>query len=225
MSRSKKFHRTKRGRKQDSRPQRYRILIITEGEKTEPNYFNDLAKDLPHSLINLLTIKVEGIGQGANAIIREAKKTIQNKRPVIFDEVWLVFDKDQIPNNDFNSIIINAQKENLQTAWSNEAFELWYLLHFNYYDTALNRNQYKSKIEREVKNKGVRDFVYTKNMEGFYFLLKRIADENLAIKNAEKLCLQYTDNNYAFHNPCTTVYKLIKQIREKAKDLQSQTNI
>lgn len=36
-------------------------------------------------------------------------------------------------------------------AWSNESFELWYYLHFQYLDTGISRSQYIEKIERETK--------------------------------------------------------------------------
>ncbi len=222
MKKNPKFHRTKRGRKENIRPPRYRILLVTEGSKTEPNYFKDLHSDLPEELISLFTIDIEGVGEGASALIKKAKDKIKNMQPIEFDEVWLVFDKDEIPASQFNTTIKNAQKENLKTAWSNEAFELWYLLHFIYFDTAISRDDYRKKIEDQLKKAGHKNFKYKKNAQGFYFLLKRFGNENKAIKFAKKLCNSYSGKNYANHNPCTTVFKLVENIRQKVKELKAE---
>ena len=41
-----------------------------------------------------------------------------------------------------NKAINDATANDLKVAWSNEAFELWYLLHFIFLDTAITRKAY-----------------------------------------------------------------------------------
>lgn len=38
--------------------------------------------------------------------------------------MWCVFDKDSFTNEQFNLAIINAEKDNIEVAWSDEAVEL-----------------------------------------------------------------------------------------------------
>ena len=48
-------------------------------------------------------------------------------------------------------------------AWSNEAFELWYLLHFQYYENAMARKDFKGLLESHLKPLLGNDFRYEKN--------------------------------------------------------------
>ena len=66
-----------------------------------------------------------------------------------FDRVWVVFDKDDF--NDFNEAIALAGRKGFMAGWSNEAFELWYLLHFVYLDSAISRADYITKLENEIR--------------------------------------------------------------------------
>ena len=48
-----------------------------------------------------------------------------------YDQIWCVFDKDDFSDNDFNYAIHLANKLNFYTAYSNQAFEYWLILHFD----------------------------------------------------------------------------------------------
>ena len=45
----------------------------------------------------------------------------------------------------------------VEAAWTNEAFELWYLLHFNFYNTGISRKQYQDLIETNFKKQGLKN--------------------------------------------------------------------
>ena len=97
-----------------------------------------------------------------------------------------------------------AGKEQLCVAYSNQAFELWYLLHFDYCDTALSRHSYGQRLNEKL---GIR---YQKNDSSLYGrLLDRQAD---AIKNAANLLAQYDSRDPAEDNPSTTVHLLVKEL-------------
>jgi len=136
-------------------------------------------------------------------VVEEALK-IREKTPNRYNRVWAVFDKDNFPDNNFNSAIQKAKANNIGCAWSNEAFELWYLLHFQYRNTPMSREDYKKAIENEI-NKKFSGFVYTKNSTEMYDILQKCSNQMQAIKNAEKLSQQYGNNNFAKHNPRTQV--------------------
>lgn len=104
-------------------------------------------------------------------------------------------------------------KPEVQCAWTNEAFELWYLLHFNYYNTAISRAQYQSLLESEIKkSSGITGYKYQKNAVDMYQILERYGDQNFAMENAEKLEELYFDKKYSNHNPCTKVHILVKEL-------------
>jgi len=191
-------------RKEKSRNQYVRTLIVTEGESTEPGYFRKFTTRLSR-------VVVVGKGKSSVRLVEEVKsmRGIDD-----YDRVWVVFDRDE--NQDFNNAITLAEKEGYNVAWSNESFELWLYLHFQYLSTRVSRGQYITMFEREVR-KCMPEYKYTKsdakNTIGVYDLLQKFGDEKFAIKNAERLCALYEDNNYDSHNPCTTVHLLVDELR------------
>ena len=133
-----------------------------------------------------------------------------------FDRVWAVFDKDDF--NDFNDAIRLAHKNHILCAWSNESFELWYYLHFQYLDTGISRAQYIEKIEREVQNKtNDTSYRYKKKSPETFDILQRIGNESLAIKYAQRLRESFSGTDYASHKPCTTVYELVEELTHPEK--------
>jgi hypothetical protein len=182
------------------------FLIVCEGEKTEPNYFEKFKRKFGNVIFE---IDCEGKGYNTLRVIEEAIK-IRDKNQK-YNRVWAVFDKDGFSENDFNSAIQKAKVNNIGCAWSNEAFELWYLLHFQYRNTSMSREDYKKTIENEI-NKKTSGFVYKKNSTEMYEILIKYGNQTQAIKNAEKLSHQYNNQSFANHNPRTQVYELVKQL-------------
>lgn len=206
------------GREQGTRDQIVRFLIVCEGEKTEPNYFRAFTERWSE----VKEIKVAGCGCSTCQLIIEAKKLrekLEHERQVSFDRVWLVFDKDEF--KDFNKAIADAKKEGMNCAWSNQAFELWYVLHFQYLDTGVDRKQYIEMIEDKVRKASKsKTFKYKKNDEGFYQILQEHGDEEQAIKRAQKLRkIRGEKKNYATHNPRTEVDLLVDELRHPEKAL------
>ena len=206
------------GRRQGTRDQIVKFLIVCEGEKTEPNYFRAFTERWSE----VKEIKVAGCGCSTCQLIIEAKKLrekLERERMVPFDRVWLVFDKDEF--KDFNKAIAKAKKEGMNCAWSNQAFELWYVLHFQYLDTGVDRKQYIEMIEDKVRKASKsKTFKYKKNDEGFYQILQEHGEEEQAIKRAQKLRENMGEKkNYATHNPRTEVDLLVDELRHPEKAL------
>lgn len=212
------------GRRQGTRAQKVSFLIVCEGEKTEPNYFRAFIERWSE----VKEVNVKGCGCSTCQLIIEAKKLrekLERERMVPFDRVWLVFDKDEF--KDFNKAIADAKKEGMNCAWSNQAFELWYVLHFQYLDTGVDRKQYIEMIEDKVRKASKsKTFKYKKNDEGFYQILQAHGEEEQAIKRARKLRENMgKKKNYAAHNPRTEVDLLVDELRhpEKALDKIEKT--
>jgi len=154
-----------------------RILVVCEGEKTEPNYF----KKFPENPEVYDQINIYGTGYNTISLVTEAIKlkaeALKRKEPYI--EVWCVFDKDDFPVDQFQNAITLAKSSQINCAYSIEAFELWCMLHFNFYDTAFSREQYKEKLSELLKG------TYRKNDDNICNVLhKRL---KVAVKNARKL--------------------------------------
>ena len=192
-------------RKVGVRIQHLNYLIVCEGEKTEPNYFKSRVECRNSAVIS---VDLEGIGSSTVKLIREAIR-LREQSAGKYDRVWAVFDKDDF--NDFNSAIDLARKNDILTAWSNESFELWYVLHLQYLDTAISRKQYIDIINKHFSTL-IPGFIYKKNSAEFYHLINQYGDEAFAITNAKRLLGNYSDNNFAAHKPCTMIFALIEEL-------------
>ena len=174
------------------------FLIVCEGKKTEPNYFAKFEGKFGNIIFE---IDCEGKGYNTLKVVEEAIR-IRDKNPNKYNRVWTVFDKDSFSDNDFNSAIQKAKANHIGCAWSNEAFELWYILHFQYRNTAMSREEYKKEIVNEI-HKRISGFVYAKNSIEMYDILQKYGNQEQAIKNAEKLSELYNNLSFAKHNPRT----------------------
>jgi hypothetical protein len=196
---------------------RKRYLIVCEGEKTEPNYFESLKSSLPRGVLDVVDFRILGEGFNTESLVNQAielrsKWELESGRKV--DKLWIVFDKDSFLPATFNKAIqICNNTPKTEAAWSNEAFELWYLLHFEYYNTKINRNTYKERIQNNFRNRGLAEFVYLKNRPDMFSLLSKYGDRNLAVKYSQNLEKSYFGaKDYANQNPCTTVYRLVVEL-------------
>jgi hypothetical protein len=216
-----------RDRATDFRPTRERILIVCEGEKTEPNYFNALIRY--HRLNTVfvdqgrqLEVTVDGVGRVTRSLVEDAEQR-QGRGVDGYHEIWCVFDKDSFPDDDFDNAVAKTRgHEFLRAAWSNEAFELWYVLHFEYLNTAptrgrgVVRNYYIERLHTLLRSLG-RDR-YHKNDESLYELLGA-SRRDQAVRNARRLLNEYPDGT-ACHacKPATTVHELVERLLSYAPE-------
>lgn len=197
------------------------ILIVCEGTKTEPNYFHSF-KSTQQGLV-VYDIQIKGIGRGAMTV---ANKAIDLKRNNNFDRVWAVFDKDECTSKCFNEAICLCNNNGVCTAWSNDAFELWYLYHFRNVTTGLHRSQYADKISSAVNSsslyKSKKRYQYAKNDPKNYEIMTKYGSIESALKFSEAQHTRYSGNNYASQNPCTTVYRLVLQLLGRDESLNAE---
>lgn len=192
--RSSKGRRGYKDRNVNSREERQIFLIVCEGSKTEPNYFKEFRT-------TELVIKIEGPALSPIQLVDEANRISQEGN---YDQVWCVFDRDDWQIDKFNNAFSKARAKGIKVAYTNEAFELWYLLHFNYHDTAIGREAYKAKLTANLGE------TYEKNDSAMYSKLK--TRMSTAIQNAKRLLAQYEPPDPAEDNPSTTVHLLVEQL-------------
>ncbi len=84
-------------------------LIVCEGKQTEPNYFNGLKKKINEkygSKVDVLipNIEIKGTGENTTALVKYTDKFVNysNKR---YGQVWVVFDKDDYSDEQFDKAI------------------------------------------------------------------------------------------------------------------------
>jgi hypothetical protein len=212
LKREKREAKAAKRRKENTRSKIVRFLIVCEGERTEPNYFQSLVRN---RYSEVREEKIVGEGRATCALVKRAaiiKEELERSRQLPFDRVWVVFDKDDF--NDFNEAIQLAKSYGFECAWTNEAFELWYFLHFQYLDAAVSRHDYIIKLQEEVrKHRGYENYEYRKNDALTYKLLNSIGDEAFAKKCAVRLRKYFEgDCDYREHKPCTTVDLLVDEL-------------
>lgn len=172
------------------------FLIVCEGAKTEPQYFK--AFKLPSA-------EIVGTGKNTRSLVDEAirlKKASEER-----DHYWCVFDRDSFPAQEFNAALQKARAAGFEVAYSNEAFEIWYLLHFEFYTAASDRNLYGEKLTERLGRP------YRKNDPTIFESLRELLPE--AVKYARKLRRSYEpEHNPEKDNPCTTVDRLVVELLE-----------
>lgn len=200
------FHKRKRelARKRAVRFAKKRLLIVCEGTKTEPNYFKAFC-------ITSAEVKIVGDGFNTKSLVKYAKtekdKAVREKLP--YDQVWCVFDRDSFSKEQFNEAVRMAEQHGFRTAFSNEAFELWYVLHFEYLTAGIGRVQYNKKLTKYLKKN------YKKNAADMYESL--LSRQKEAVLNAKKLLKTYDNANPADMNPSTTVHLLVEELNKLKK--------
>lgn len=216
MGRNNHSQRFPRERSIDTREIAIRFLIVSEDTKSSTDYFKALIKEVQAACSGSEVVGiskdsvVEGCGMSTSRLLQEAK-SIKSRRQISFDRCWLVFDKDDFKY--FNKAIREATDAGFDVAWSNESFELWYLLHFRYQNTAISRDKCTKALEAEIQ-KCKPSFRYDKGSSSMHSILAEHGDQGQAIKNAEKLRNTYQDTDYSRHNPCTHVDRLIREITD-----------
>ena len=180
---------------------RQRFLIVCEGSKTEPNYFKQFR-------VPTLIIQVEGTGMNTLSLVNEA---LRLREAGEYDQVWCVFDKDDFPIDQFENAIQRATDNGMRVAYSNQSFELWYVLHFEYLHAAMDRKAYMRKLNGHLGSE------YKKNDPNMYRNLNRKKDD--AIRNAQRLLKEYQPCHPGIDDPCTTVHELVIALQEQAKPL------
>ena len=213
LKKERKEAKAAKKRKENTRAKLVRFLIVCEGERTEPNYFRAL---IANQASVVREVSVEGEGCATVPLVKrtlEIKEELEKERDMQFDRVWVVFDKDDF--TDFNDAINLAKRFKFRSAWTNEAFELWYYLHFEYLDTAISRHAYIQRLQKVIRKRlGDNSYKYQKKDPNIYNLLQELGSEDLAKRYAIRLRELHKDkgNDYASQKPRTEVDLLVEEL-------------
>ena len=224
------------------------FIIFCEDQNDEPDYFRGFqTEDIKINVI-------ENQKQGRLNLIKtlaycskndfvEFKDNAYRRKEGITDNIWCVYDRD-LENNDiakvehhddvdFTAAIQTAEHAGLNVAWSNDAFELWVLLHFEDVPTKLklHREYIYERLTSIFKNLPAQadELVAITGKKGFYYkthlkrqktftpyvlpFLKDKDRRDAAITRARKIQTKFNANT-PFHdrNPCTMVHTLVEEL-------------
>ncbi len=170
-------------------------------------------------------MEIVGTGYSTLTLVNHAEQR-QGKADQRFAEIWCVFDRDSFAAEDFDNAIHKCSgtpgKKHpfLHAAWSNESFELWYVLHFNDLQTVpvaggggTARAWYVSELNKNLKSLGIEK--YDKAATDMFEMLE--SKRHLAICRAEEL-LSAHEPHIPFHDqkPATTVHLLVNRLLRDA---------
>ena len=205
-----------------SKPRRTKpvILIVTEGEKSEPKYFEHFRTRQNNVEVRVVPNSKNGGKTDYLNLIRKASRICKEDdlSPKSGDSVWIVADGDvnyqaadaiKKKNAALTQARATAEKEAYSLLISNPCFELWYLLHLRY--TTAHLPDYDA-VKKALEQAGIKD--YEKHND----LYEQLDSETLeAIKRAKRLETHQVENGFALPlgidaNPFTEVYRLVEKL-------------
>jgi len=196
-------------RRQAKRSSYDMVLIVCEGEKTEPNYFRALIDDFR---LNTANVVVAGNTAGSSpaGIVHFALKEYRKEKE--YDRVYCVFDKDR--HTTYSNALDKIKRARLDKEHSIHAitsvpcFEFWLLLHFVY--TTKQFDTGSGSICRNVigeLNHHIPD--YAKGDANIYQVTRKMMDT--AIERGKRI-LSYCEAG-GTDMPSTMVYELVMYLK------------
>jgi hypothetical protein len=177
--------RTSKGRTKSTRSlhrgkptrERYdRILIVCEGKKTEPNYFNEIRQEARLSAINVCILHSQA-GTQPLQVVNFAEAEFNKTRG--FEKVFAVFDRDdhstyanaiakaEALSSNANLVNDEGKQVEFKAIVSVPCFELWLLLHYVDIQAYSHRNEILHRLRSHIAN-------YEKGQEGLYKLTQSL---------------------------------------------------
>lgn len=199
--------------KEANRASYARILIVTEGSKTEPLYLEEIRAAYQLHSANV-EVQPSQLGTEPLHVVQYAKDLFCNGdlhksiRPKSFDQVYVVFDRDAHPSY-FNALNLaqsldgklrndENQRISFRSIASIPCFELWLLLHFEEVLSPMHRNDLIKNLKQYVPN-------YSKGKGGMYAATE--SNLGLATQRAKALAENFTA--YTDPEPFTALHELV----------------
>lgn len=185
-----------------SRSQRRIIRVMSEGYITEPEYLRRLAKSNSN-----IVLKIVKSGKSPDTLVREAQKLYRSTNRIrSSDQVWCIFDVDDVSKQSIEKIRTRASANGIKTATSNPCFELWLVLHKE------NRTAYisSSKIQKRAESLGL---VKGKKVaaDGWSYLFDNYEDAKARAISLDNMHQQ--NGSPPRSNPSSDVWRLVDILR------------
>jgi hypothetical protein len=189
-----------------------RILIICEGEKTEPLYFTKLKLEWR---ITSLVIRTAGGTQAHNLVdcaIAEKEKTKTIKGESQFDQIWCIKDVEIPMCHKLQDAYIKARDNGIQFALTFPCFEYWLILHFE------NTARFMESNDQAIKHLKKHISDYEKGSKKTCEIVFPKID--YAISNADQIMnTRYSRTDKIWEcNPSTQVHELVGLLQRMRRD-------
>ena len=197
-------------RRPSHRSPKARVLVVCEGERTEPLYFEAMRDRLR---LNTLVVKAtKGVDPRTLVNMAREEERKERRNGERFDFVYCVFDRDSHPQFDEASKTALDRGSKLARSWP--CFEFWLLLHFEVVRAPYARKGSVSPCDACIRD--LRKYLpeYSKGDHTTSDALwPRLED---AIENADKAAADAAATGEP--NPSTEVHKLVVLLRNLAED-------
>lgn len=180
-----KSRRVKRGRpRRSGKP---RILILCEGTRTEPNYFEGLKRS--KSLTSVVVRALRSGQVGPDGLLKRVREEL--KEDPGWDEVYCVLDHDgrDVKINVFEKKLATLDRQtnscDIKMVLSRPCFEFWLLLHFEITDRPFSAGAHGTECEDVIRRLERHLQGYKKNDSQVFKRCREHVDT--AIENLRKL--------------------------------------
>lgn len=181
------------------------FVIVCEGKVTEPQYFSlpVFSRNSKHHILQIKSSNSSPAG-----LLKRVKSYIQKNRLEKTDQVWIVSDTDEWPDEQLRLLYAWREKQkNFGLALSKPNFEYWLLLHFEDGNKISNKQDCLMKLKKYLPN-------YEKAIPCAKFTQENIT---LAVKRA-RARHQNNDFDNKHNAGVTLVYKLVEQLLPNSND-------
>ena len=190
-----------------------RILIVTEGRKTEPLYIEEIRTAYQLHSANV-EVQPGELGTAPIQVVRYAQQLFEDGdlhkgiRPKSFDQVYAVFDRDD-HDSYFNALHLaqsldgkfrndDKQSVSFKAIASRPSFELWLLLHYEDIQAPIHRDEVMQRLKRYIPG-------YEKGAGGAFAITRHKLET--ATQRAQVLGTQF--NAYTDPEPFTALHELV----------------
>ncbi len=213
---NKSWMKARQGRPVKIQPEYH--LIVTEGTHTEPSYFEAVKEKINSRYRGRVQLDIFGEGDNTVRLFKKAKQRVRDN-PNGYRHVWVVYDTDDFPAEHIDEVPLlcarnSTEETEYHAVWSNQCMELWYLLHFSFFQSDLHRTEYWTKLSEWLSAIGAGK--YEKNRADMYEILAPFLD--FAIANAKRLSQIHVGKNPSQSAPGTRVYELIEKLLPYLKE-------
>ena len=198
----------------EARPASYaRILIVTEGSKTEPLYLEEIRTAHQLHTANV-AVQPGQLGSAPIQVVRYAHKLFEEGdlrkgiRPKSFDQVYAVFDRDDHASY-FDALNLaqsldgklrndDRQAVGFKAIASIPSFELWLLLHYEDIQAPIHRDEVMARLKQHIPG-------YEKGAGGAFFTTR----DRLATATQRAQALAEKFNAYTDPESYTALHELV----------------
>ena len=204
------MHRSRKlSRRPATRTPAARIVIVTEGQRTEPEYLKNFARIHSAKTVEVIPI---GIGAEPKAVVRRAVDELQKvkKDPLRrHDSVWAVFDRDE--HQRFYEAKDLASAHGVRLALSNPCFELWGIFHYRDWDASVDRHECQRILEEHCST-------YSSSGSKLFIDQEAIRENHYsAVERGKKSLIRRREEDDPEGNPSTAMHLLTEHIEKASK--------